>query len=295
MVKLSFNCQSFREGLNQYFDDFMKRNGQDKQIDCYWDEDAEKRTLNQLMRSLLVASTERQGTKRIDYAPFRPIGSPAFSRAREIERALDFYPENTIDSPDAVRALSKKTLKEIVWLLQSRPDLAPQNLLEDLRGARNSWVSWGKTIQGSAAYLSRFDSADEFYKKMREKFNFENDFEAERAALEIAQEIYGFGFTLACSFLKSVGFRSYCKPDRHVSEVIFRLGMTPSQYDLFGTFEAVRRIAIECRDDAFTPNIIDKKIFLICSGSFYLGKEDVKKRIGEKDELIKFLASKLYR
>jgi len=65
-------------------------------------------------------------------------------------------------------------------------------------------------ISGSR-FMASFNSKDEFD-------NFINNFSLNKYTKEalpmlLAREIHGFGFALACDFLKELGYRNYPKPD----------------------------------------------------------------------------------
>ena len=45
--------------------------------------------------------------------------------------------------------------------------------------------------------------------------------------LILAAEIEGIGYTLACDFLKELGFIEYGKPDVHVIEIFVGIGLCP--------------------------------------------------------------------
>ena len=81
---------------------------------------------------------------------------------------------------------------------------------------------------------------------------------------------------MACDLLKELGFTNYPKPDVHLIDVFSELGL--SEKNAISTFEAVTRMSAHCKemDPTATPYKIDKIIWLICSGRFYLEKPEVK-------------------
>ena len=90
-------------------------------------------------------------------------------------------------------------------------------------------------------------------------------------------------------FLKELGFTRYPKPDVHLKEVFSKLGL--SDNDPISTFEAIVRMSDICKDiDEFvTPYKVDKIIWLICSGKYYLEKP-VLKQPGRKKEFIELMS-----
>lgn len=78
----------------------------------------------------------------------------------------------------------------------------------------NYWVSFSKSIISIAEFLSRFNNIDEFNKFIKE---FDIDDEKRiYLALLLDNEIHGYGFALACDFLKENCNEKYIKPDTHI-------------------------------------------------------------------------------
>lgn len=82
----------------------------------------------------------------------------------------------------------------------------------------------------------------------------------------LSKEIDGFGFALACDFLKELGYRDYPKPDVHLIKIFSSLGLSESdeQYDVYKSIIEMSEVVGE---DAYT---VDKIFWLISSGRFYL-------------------------
>jgi hypothetical protein len=161
-------------------------------------------------------------------------------------------------------------LEEIVVRLKPRGSVR--------RTARSIWPSYCRTIISSARFLSRFSSAEDFY----EWVDFFDEDERARPALPllVAQEIEGFGFALACDFLKELGYENFSKPDVHVKEIFWAIGLSPYGTSDYEVFRAVARVA---RHAGVTPYNVDKLFWLIGSGYFYndpqIGKQG---RIGSR-------------
>lgn len=102
--------------------------------------------------------------------------------------------------------------------------------------------------------------------------------------LLISTKISGIGFALACDCLKELGFLSYPKPDVHLIEVFSQIGL--SKENPISVFEAIVEMADVCKevDPEVTPYKIDKIMWLICSGRFYLDDISVGRH---KDDFIK--------
>ena len=148
------------------------------------------------------------------------------------------------------------------------------------RTPRSIWPRYCRSILSGARFLSRFSSAEDFYGWVD---SFDED-ERSRPALPLllAQEIEGFGFALACDFLKERGYENFSKPDVHVKDILRALGLSTWEATDYEVFRAVARIA---RNAGVTPYNVDKLFWLIGSGNVY---EDPhvgnRGRIGSKKE-----------
>jgi hypothetical protein len=128
---------------------------------------------------------------------------------------------------------------------------------------RSYWVHFAKGALDGAKFLNQFSGADEFQ-------SFVEDFYEKpttRPALPmlVAQEIHGFGFPLACDFLKEIGYTQYAKPDVHVINLFSELGFA-STNDL----EVYRAVCKFAEAVGETPFAVDKVFWLLGSGNLYL-------------------------
>lgn len=152
----------------------------------------------------------------------------------------------------------------------------------------NSWHKWSKSIVDAAKFMSDFKNIEDF-KSFVAQFDYNLP---TRMALPllVSTKISGMGFALACDCLKELGYTSYPKPDVHLIQVFVGAGL--SSNEPISVFEAIIRMAEDCKeiDPEVTPYKIDKIIWLICSGRFYL--DDV--FIGRhKEELINLVDEEL--
>ena len=141
-------------------------------------------------------------------------------------------------------------------------------------GIYNSWLKWSKSIVDSARYVSGFESVEDFVKFVK-IFDYNNE---TRMALPllISKKISGIGFALACDLLKELGFTNYPKPDGHLKDVFS--GVRLCENDDISTFEAIVKMSDACKsvDADITPYKVDKIIWLICTGDFYLESQETK-------------------
>lgn len=129
--------------------------------------------------------------------------------------------------------------------------------------SRSLWPKYCQTILSAGEFLAQFSSGDDFHEWVR---FFDNDARARPALpMLLEREIDGFGFALACDFLKEIGYQNFGKPDVHLKDIFEELDLTPTRKD-FDVFRAVVRIAGAVER---TPYAVDKLFWLIGSGKFY--------------------------
>ncbi len=137
------------------------------------------------------------------------------------------------------------------------------------------WREFCEGVISIAVFLSEFQDKKAFDA-------FVNDFQRNKYSREalpmlLDKEISGFGFALACDFLKEVGYDGYPKPDVHLMDVFQKSGLCKrNDYDVFKTIIEVAGTVGK------TPYEVDKRIWLVCSGNFYYDK----KVTGKKNELV---------
>jgi hypothetical protein len=132
------------------------------------------------------------------------------------------------------------------------------------REPRSIWPLFCRAALSGAAFLRQFDDADDFYAWVEV---FDKD-DRIRPALPmlLSYEIDGFGFPLACDFLKELGFLDFGKPDVHLKAILGGLGLAPSPPSDYEAFKAIVRIAHEVGVSAYH---VDKLFWLVDSGYFY--------------------------
>lgn len=155
------------------------------------------------------------------------------------------------------------------------------------RNAGSIWPQFCKTIVSGAAFMAQFETAKDFCTFV----DFFNRDDRARAALPmlLSKEIDGFGFPLACDFLKEIGYLNFGKPDVHVKEIFFELKLSKSKDD-YKVFKAIQRVA---KNVDATPFKVDKMFWLAGSGD-YLKKQGKRVR-GDKHrkEFIDYVKNRL--
>ena len=134
---------------------------------------------------------------------------------------------------------------------------------------QNYWVIFAKGALDSAAFLSKFESGEQFAETVSLFVKSEILIAALPKLFEF--EIHGLGFALACDFLKESGWPEYAKPDVHTKKVL--LGAELSDGTDYGTFKAIRQIAKNVNE---TPYTVDKFVWLTGSGNLYNRREKFK-------------------
>lgn len=129
----------------------------------------------------------------------------------------------------------------------------------DKGNSRNPWVQFSKGSISGAEYLAKFGKLEEF-------LQYVNDFDEKpttRQALPllIGDKIFGYGFSLACDFLRRLGYPNYAKPDTHLKDIFSGLGLSSrSQLDVF------EKVDLMAQEVGKTPYTVDKAFWLIGSG-----------------------------
>ena len=134
----------------------------------------------------------------------------------------------------------------------------------------NLWRRYSKSVLSAAKFVNKFKDADDF-RNFISQFTY-NDLSAAALPLILEKEVYGLGFSLACDFLKELGYTQYPKPDVHIKEIFHAVGFCED--DDYEAYKAVIKMANICCE---TPYKVDKIFWLIASGNFYLHDD---KKIG---------------
>jgi hypothetical protein len=121
-----------------------------------------------------------------------------------------------------------------------------------------------QTVISAASFIAQFHSADDFYDWIE---FFDRDVRA-RAALPmlIENEVVGYGFALACDFIKDLGYANFPKPDLHLEDICKGLGLCSQQANMFQVYKAIIRAAGNAE---VTPYAFDRVFYLIGSGNLF--------------------------
>lgn len=143
---------------------------------------------------------------------------------------------------------------------------------DSIENSRSLWRVYAKFIIKAALFMQKYPGKEVFFThKLPKNFALHND---------IMQGISGIGFTLACDFLKEIGFDT-AKPDLHI--LAFLNEMYTQQLEakknnlrciLPKNIPLEEAAAVETMNDLAVQNqcsvyALDKLIWLCCSGNYY--------------------------
>ncbi|RJQ56801.1 MAG: hypothetical protein C4526_00835 [Nitrospiraceae bacterium] len=157
-----------------------------------------------------------------------------------------------------------------------------KNYKMDIDNKRNAWVMYSKGVLSCASFLSNFKTIEQFDEFVRSFFL--NEFTIAALPMLLEKEIFGFGFPLACDFLKELGYRQYGKPDVHLKDIFIALNLVESASD-YEIFKKIVKIGLIVKQD---PVIVDKIFWLIGSGKFHMSNISIG---SHKSEFIDFIRS----
>ena len=203
-----------------------------------------------------------------------------FASLHDIYEQFIYSAQNYQGMPKVIKYDDRRVrIKNILYDfdVQKIKDLDVDELYQSFRKAfkvtsrdtkQNSWRKWSCSAIDAAKFMSNFEDIDDF-KTFVAQFDYNLP---TRMALPllISTKIKGIGFALACDALKELGYLDDPKPDVHLIEVFSQLGIT--EPEPISVFETISEMAELCKeiDTDVTAYKIDKILWLICSGKFYL-------------------------
>jgi len=174
---------------------------------------------------------------------------------------------------------------------------SPENLFNEIKqilitvpNKYKLWIRFCKTIISSANYLNQFENHHKFYEFIDAYYD--DDQMRPFLPMLLGFEIDGFGFALSCDFLKEMGYVNFGKPDTHIKDIFIELGFlkntakNSSKADYL-SLKLIERIA---KNNNRTPYAVDKLLWLLGSGNFYLDKIEIGNK---KKEFIAFMKNQI--
>lgn len=158
------------------------------------------------------------------------------------------------------------TYKNADELLEKFRNVFP---LKNVQSKRSLWRIFSEGIISGCRFMASFKDKDDFDSFIK-TFAL-NKYTKAALPMLLSKEIKGFGFALACDFLKELGYRDYPKPDVHLIKIFYDLGLSasPEPYEVYKSMVEMAEIVGK---DAYT---VDKIFWLISSGRFYLVNVEV--------------------
>lgn len=165
-------------------------------------------------------------------------------------------------------------------------DISPQLIYPPAAGRNTLWLRFCKTIISSSVFMSQFNSYIEFYEFVDNYYH--DDRMRPFLPMLLSYEIDGLGFALSCDFLKEMGYVKFGKPDTHVKDVFVALGLlgTVAKNSSKADYLSLRILESIAMANNTTAYAVDKLLWLIGSGNFYLEKLEMPSR---KDEFIQHM------
>jgi len=151
-----------------------------------------------------------------------------------------------------------------------------------------AWPKYCQAIIDCAYFLNGFPTALDFYKWADAYAN--DDRIKSTLPLKVSEHIKGMGVALACDFLKEIGYVEYGKPDVHLKDIFRGLNIIDQ---LEESHQKSEELILKTLDEISlsnntTPYAVDKVLWLIASGNFYLSKKNIGK---QKERFISEMAS----
>ena len=232
-----------------------------------------------------------QGVQKEDLDRYFESEHTDINSLNEVYEQFLFSAQNYQSMPNVIKFTQRKEeIKSMLFNYDFKQisELNPKDLYQQFRSAFNvnsadnnfnSWLKFSKSAITSAKFMSEFKNVEDF-KTFVQQFDY-NVHTRMALPLLIAHKIHGFQFALSCDCLKELGFTNYCKPDVHIIDVLEQTGI--STKDPINVFESITKMAKDCNT---TPYKIDKIMWLICSGNFYLNDIKITRHKQQLIELI---------
>lgn len=173
---------------------------------------------------------------------------------------------------DHIKVLEKyDTANDLFWVIKDNFKTKDNG---KFRSEKNSiWPKYCVTILSTAEFLTQFKNVKEFSQWM-ESFMKNSHFSIALPMI-IENEIDGFGFALACDFVKEYGYENFGKPDVHIKDIFCGLGFADSMDKNYQLFKKLVNFADTVGE---TPYAVDKVFWLIGSGNLYMNESPTQKK-----------------
>ena len=243
------------------------------------------KTLNDVYEQALSSLCNRQGMRnniKFERRTQLKIEKRSTQLKKNIEKASTQIKEILFDfDPKEVKKEYDKDKG-----LESLIDAFRKKGLEINFQKNTQWKMFGKGAISSAIFLSEFQDKNEFDVFIKDFQR--NKYSREALPMLLDREISGFGFALACDFLKEAGYDGYPKPDVHLMDVFEKSGLC--ERNDYEVFKAIIEVA---ETVGKTPYEVDKRIWLVCTGNFYYDKPVADKKEKLIADILRFMFSSM--
>jgi hypothetical protein len=140
----------------------------------------------------------------------------------------------------------------------------PREMKKDSK--HNSWVIFCKSIISIAQFLHNFDDIYAFNDYVNQFLGTEDGRGRLELPLILKKNIFGYGFALACDFIKENISPEFIKPDRHIKDIFIGIGLSRKDSSDFQIFCDVIKYSNSIKEIPYT---VDKLFWLIGSGNFH--------------------------
>jgi len=196
------------------------------------------------------------------------------------EVLFDFSPKNVAEK------YSKASAEELLDEIEKK--IKPSGKIR--KEKRSLWPQYCRSVIHAAHFLKSFETAKKFYAWA--DFFANNSMAKPALPLMISIEVSGFGFPLACDFLKEIGYKEYGKPDVHLKDIFEELELIDKneKSNLKQNYEILKIIDRIALSNDTTAYAVDKVFWLIGSGNFYRLKKEF---VGQKEKFILAVKKKI--
>src|SRR3990167_8497636 len=191
-------------------------------------------------------------------------------RENEMRSILSEYNPNKI-------LATYKSADELLEIFKSKFNL------QNIQSKKSLWRKFSEGIISGSNFMASFKDKNDFNDFI--KTFARNKYTKAALPMLLSREIKGFGFALACDFLKELGSRDYPKPDVILIDIFYRLGLSKSD-EQYEVYKSIVEMSEAVGEDAYT---VDKIFWLIGSGKLAGNKSIGRNR----EEFIKSVKTKL--
>lgn len=150
---------------------------------------------------------------------------------------------------------------------------------KDTTDKRTNWGKYAKGLYYGTEFLAKENGKEKIVVLCEEPTTTEELNKKIKELKNIEKHIHGLGFALTCDWLKECGCTWLAKPDIHIKIVCSAID-GKSETELMSDIDIIKFMfklskEIEQKYSDVTAYKLDKIIWLICTGNFYLQKDKI--------------------